>query len=315
MKRRKRSKGKSVPSASSGSARPRRQPLLGRLWAPIPIERLEALRLLVPLCILAFLGERMLHTPEWLTAAGFQVPALGREDYRQPLALDPLPEGLAWGVSASLLASGLALAAGFRVRPSGLLFALLLGYVTLHDRLAAFTVNKLGTVLVLALALSPAGARYGVDAWLRRRRSPEVDVPTHVAAGPVRFFQAALLGLYAASGLCKAKGDWLVHPHLLYTHLHDSYQTWVSYLAALYVPQTLWALAQALVLVFECLAPLWFAWKKTRFSALAFGLAMHAGIGLMFGPVIWFSCLMASLLLAGFAPINWLRAPLSRLSA
>jgi hypothetical protein len=46
--------------------------------------------------------------------------------------------------------------------------------------------------------------------------------------------------------------------------------------------------------------------RFTRRSALAFGVAMHLGIGLMFGPVIWFSLLMIILLGSSYAPAPWL---------
>jgi hypothetical protein len=63
---------------------------------------------------------------------------------------------------------------------------------------------------------------------------------------------------------------------------------------------------QWLTLVFEVGAPLWFALPWTRIPALVYGVAMHAMIGLMFGPVIWFSLLMITLLVAAYAPAGWL---------
>ena len=43
-------------------------------------------------------------------------------------------------------------------------------------------------------------------------------------------------------------------------------------------------------------SPLWFAVRRTRLPALFVGLGMHAMIGPMFGPVVWFALLMAGLL-------------------
>jgi hypothetical protein len=65
---------------------------------------------------------------------------------------------------------------------------------------------------------------------------------------------------------------------------------------------------QAMVLTFELGAPLWFAMKRTRGVAFLFGLGMHAMIGLMFGPVVWFA-----LLLGGWAPDAWF-LPLDKLT-
>jgi hypothetical protein len=54
--------------------------------------------------------------------------------------------------------------------------------------------------------------------------------------------------------------------------------------------------------LFEAGAPLWFALRWTRRPALVAGLVMHALVGLMFGPVVWFSALMGLLLVACYGP-------------
>jgi hypothetical protein len=58
---------------------------------------------------------------------------------------------------------------------------------------------------------------------------------------------------------------------------------------------------QGTTLAFEIGAPLWFGLRITRPYALAYGIAMHTLIGLMFGPVIWFALLMIVLLVGGYA--------------
>jgi uncharacterized membrane protein YphA (DoxX/SURF4 family) len=311
------------------------------------------------------MSSRIVHADDWLSDAGFHVPAVS--SWQQPLTLPALPVWLAWTVAIALAASGLATAAGALTRVSSALFAALLAYVALADRLAAFTVSKLAPVIALALCLSPSGARYSVDAWRRHRRAhaaprptdttaaaarsttdaglrstadtalrsandasgtpraavrstadasgttraavratTDAALPTHVSGGCVAFFQILLPVFYISSGWCKARHDWLSEPHILWTHLHDSYQTNVSWLLANHLPSWMWTTFQGAVLVFECGAPLWFALRPTRPYALAFGVAMHLMIGLMFGPVIWFSLLMISLLVAGYAPEPWL---------
>jgi uncharacterized membrane protein YphA (DoxX/SURF4 family) len=277
------------------------------LVAPQPIIRLETLRILAPLAILAFMSSRLIHADEWLTAVGFQVPNLGGRDLvRQPIYLTPLPIWMAWVLAAALVSSGLSLAAGLRTRLAAGVFAACLVYVALADRLATFTVSKLGAVLAIALFLSPCGVRYGVDAWRRRRAEPEAPQPTHVSGPNMLFFQLLLVVIYFGSGICKAHGHWLEHPYLLWTHLHDSYQTPVTYALARSLPPAAWTVFQALTLAFEAGAPLWFGVRRLRPFALAYGLGMHAMIGLMFGPVIWFSTLMMSLLIACYLPERWL---------
>lgn len=289
-------------SGDSGS-RPAR-----RRWAalvePQPIIRLELLRILVPLAVLGFLSTRLIHADFWLTEVGFQLPDLeGRDRLRQPVYLPPLSTvGAAWLVAVATVGSGLALALGYATRVSAGVFSLCLIYLALADRLSTFTISKLGAVLAVALFLSPCGVRYGIDAWRRRRADPEAPLPTHVAGPNMLFFQLMLVVIYFSSGVCKARGDWLEHPYVLWTHLHDSYQTPVTYALANVLPVAAWTVVQALTLAFEAGAPLWFGVRRLRPFALAFGLGMHLMIGLMFGPVIWFSILMMVLLIACYLP-------------
>lgn len=270
--------------------------------APQPILRLELIRILAPLAVLGFMSGRLAHADEWLTNAGFQVPDLGHDDYRQPLYLSPLSMGSATALAVAMVASGLAVAAGFRARIAAIVFAASLVYVALADRLAAFTVSKLSPAVMLALAASPIGARFGVDAWLRRKKDPEVPLPDQVAGGGVRFFQLFLPVMYSASGIAKMQGDWLKNPLVMWTHIHDSYQTGFTYALARTFPGWMWTVLQAVVLIFEVGAPLWFAWARTRTVALVVGLGMHAMIGMMFWPVRWFAMLMAALLLGAYLP-------------
>jgi hypothetical protein len=102
---------------------------------------------------------------------------------------------------------------------------------------------------------------------------------------------------------------------VLWTHLHDSYQTFFAYLLANSLPGFSWTVFQGMTLIFECLACLWLIPRRTRRFGLLFGLAMHALIGSMFGPVIWFSLLMITLLAGSFAPERVMQRLSDRLSA
>ncbi len=276
--------------------------LSDRFLEPEPILRLEIIRIFAPLAILGFMSSRIAYAPYWIGDAGFQVPDMGRVDWRQPMYLSPLHAGTAWALVTVMVLSGLALSAGFRPRPAAVVFALTLAYVALADRLAAFTVTKMSPVIALALAASPCGRAFGVDAWRRRRRDPTHVWPTRVAPGSVRFFQALLCTMYCGSGFCKMHGDWLSMHYVLWTHLHDSYQTWVSWALANWTPVFLWPVLQFVVLTFEAGSPLWFGWRKSRPIALVVGLGMHLMIAVMFWPVRWFAMLMATLLVGAFLP-------------
>ena len=274
------------------------------VFGPRPIERLVTVRILAPLAILGFLSSRIAHTDDWLSDAGFRIPAV--YGWQQPINLPALPGWAAALVGAGIVVTGLATIAGAWTRAASAIFAALLAYVALADRLAAFTVSKLAPVIALALCLPPSGARYSVDAGRARRHAPAAPPPTHVSGGCVSFFQILLPVFYFSSGWAKAAGDWLSERYVLWTHLHDSYQTTVSWLLANHLPPWMWTAIQGAVLAFECGAPLWFALRPTRPFAFAFGVGMHLMIGLMFGPVIWFSLLMISLLVASYAPERWL---------
>ena len=271
---------------------------------PQPVLRLEIIRIFAPLAVLGFMSGRLVHADEWLGDAGFRVPDLGG-DVRQPLYIPALPSSIAWVVVTVMVVSGLLCAAGVRARATAGVFAVILAFVGLSDRLAAFTVSKISPVIMLAVALGPAGSLLGVDAWRRRKRGAPPPASTQ-SLGSVRFLQLMLVTFYCASGLAKAGGDWMVVPQVLWTHLHDSYQTPISFFLASTLPVWVWTPLQARVLAFEALAPLWFGLRWTRPYALLFGLGMHLGIGLMFGPVIWFALLMMTLLVGCFLPDRWL---------
>jgi hypothetical protein len=274
-------------------------------FSPELIIRVEILRVFAPLAILGFLASRIAYADQWISEAGFCLPDLGADDAHESAYLPAISATAAWWVAAALVLAGLLVVVGYKTRLSAGAFAALLVYVALADRLAAFTVNRIAPMIALVICLSPAGTRFSVDAWLLRRRSKGEErepLPEEVSGGLVRFFQAFLIVFYTASGVCKARGDWLKHPAVLWTHLHDSYQTWVTLLFANALPGFMWTVFQALTLGFECLALLWLGWKRVRLFGLGFALGMHLLIGLMFGPVIWFSLLMMTLLLASYLP-------------
>lgn len=272
-----------------------------KVFEPQPLVRLEFIRIFAPLAILGFMSSRLVHADDWLSDAGFRIPHVD-DDWRQVVGVPGIPVWAAWSVSVMLVASALATAAGFRTRISGAIFTAILVYVALADRLAAFTVSKISPVIVLALVLSPAGTRWSVDAWLRKRREPDWRPPDLVSWGSVRFFQFFLPVFYFCSGIAKYRGDWHTYDYVLWTHLHDSYQTPISWFLANHMPPSGWTIIQYITLVFELGAPLWFLFKYPRPVAVLWALGMHLMIGLMFGPVIWFSLLMMTLVFGAFGP-------------
>ena len=184
----------------------------------------------------------------------------------------------------------------------------LLAYLALADRLEAFTVSKLGPIIALALWLSPCGAEVRPRRVVEARPAPGGARPTHVAGGVIRYFQIFLAAMYSGAGIAKLRGDWL-SGDVLWSHLHDNYQTAISWFLVRSVPGWGWQALQYLSLTFEVAAPLWFLLPWTRKPAVVVALSMHAMIGLMFGPVIWFALLMSTLLVGCYAPSAGCGAP------
>src|SRR5690606_35879175 len=141
----------------------------------------------------------------------------------------------------------LMVALGKRVVLAGSVAIALLVYVALADRLAAFTVSKISAVLMLTVV-------YAVYERSQGRQAP----------GSLKFFQAFLVVFYAASGICKYEGDWPTHTHLIWTHLHSSYETTLSYYVGRYTPTWAWQWMQTTTLIFEMGAPIWFYFDRTR---------------------------------------------------
>lgn len=278
---------------------------------PQPIERLAFLRIVLPLVILGFLSSRLVHADHWLSPIGFRVPDLGGNDWRQPLYLPPVSPQMAWVIAAVTALAGILLASGLFTRPAAGVFTILLVYLALADRLEAFTVSKLAPMLALVLLVSPSGARYGLDAWRRASRGAVTPAPTHVSGGTIRFLQVFLTVMYFGAGVAKLRGGWL-SVNVLWSHLHSDYQTDFAWLAIRMFPDWAWQVLQDLTLIFEVGAPLWFSLRWTRRFALFGGLGMHAMIGLMFGPVMWFALLMSTLLVGVYAPERWFRVVSAR---
>jgi hypothetical protein len=274
------------------------------------VLRLVILRIGVPLWVLGFLSDRLAHADDWISSAAFRVPTDGG-DWRTPVYIPGVSLDVAWTIALLVVVSGLLTSIGWKTRYSALVFAAALTFVALADQISAFTVTRIGPVLVLAIALGPAGSRLSVDAWWKRRKGGKRGKAVRPLGG-VRFVQLFLPLFYSASGVAKARGDWLKNPLVLWTHLHDSYQTAITLALARVTPTWMLTLQQGMVLAFELGAPLWFASRRTRSLALLFGLGMHLMIGLMFGQVVWFALLMMTLLVAAFvpermlSPLEWL---------
>lgn len=267
------------------------------LEEPQLVVRAEVLRVAAPLVVLGFMAGRIAHVGDWIGGEGFRVPDLGG-DWTQPLYVPPLPLWAARAVGALMIASGLSVVVGFKTKWSALVFAATLAFVALSDRLAAYSVSKLGPTIMIAIAASSAGTRLSIDSRGKKKKKAKLAR----GAPALRFVQALPIVIYSASGIAKMRGDWLKDPLVLWSQMHGNYQTWLAFWLATVLPAWAWTAMQGATLVFEVLAPIWFALRRTRNIALVFGITMHVMIALLFAPVVWFSLLMITLLVAGHLP-------------
>ncbi|MFQ3593180.1 MAG: HTTM domain-containing protein [Gemmataceae bacterium] len=194
---------------------------------------------------------------------------------------------------------------GFRTRLMTLV-ALLLA-ATFNNRLVELlnggdSLFRLGLYFLL---LSPAGATWSVDAWLRARgKRPALPQPLTrprwIEPWSVRLMQIQLALMYLFTGLTKLadarpdaqwgwwrpRGDWL-DGNALYWVLNDVALTRWSF-AQFPVPLFACKLLTWATLFFEIFFPLLVLFGWTRGVTLLFGVALHLGI-LFTMEIGWFS--------------------------
>jgi len=78
--------------------------------------------------------------------------------------------------------------------------------------------------------------------------------------------------MYLASGVAKIRGGWVTDPNVIWSHLHDSYQTALTHFMARTVPALGWTIFQYVTLLYEVGAPVSYALPETRLPALYIGL-------------------------------------------
>lgn len=190
---------------------------------------------------------------------------------------------------------------GFRTRLMTLVAVLLAA--TFNNRLVELLNggDSLARIGLYFLLLSPAGATWSVDAWVRNwfRGAPPPE-PVTIEPWSVRLMQIQIVCMYLFTGLTKLddvrpdaqwgwfwpRGDW-VEGNALYWVLNDVALTRWSY-AQFPVPLVVCKLATWGTLFFELFFGLLVLFRWTRGATLLAGLALHLGI-LLFMEIGWFS--------------------------
>ena len=165
---------------------------------------------------------------------------------------------------------------------ASLLLALLAQLALMHSNgLAQNGGDRLLRMWTLCMLGSNGTAAVALDAWWARRRG---RVPPAVVSGlAVRLVQLQLAWMYCSTGLAKLGGStWRSGDALYYALLAEHFQR----VGGLFTPERLGAgvalwitrLGTWLVLAWEAGFPLWVAWRRTRWVALALGVVFHLGI-------------------------------------
>ncbi len=244
--------------------------------------RLDSFRVLFSIALLLYLGVRLLHPYEWLTSFGFHYTAETR------LGIDPvpwplLPAFLVPPFVALLVASSVCVIIGWRVRLFLWVTLALVVYIQYVDGLTISTPNKLFIVGFAVLALAPPRSRQEAGGALLQ------------SAWPVRVLQATLLIQYLTAGTCKVVfGDWFLHTDVLWSHVQGVHRTDIGAFLLRVLPKQAWSVMMYSALAFEILAPVLFAFRRTRLLACVWGFSLHLLVAATMNKLIFFGLQMTT---------------------
>lgn len=184
--------------------------------------------------------------------------------------------------------------------------AVLLQLMYLH-RLTGmlFGLDQIVTYMAMYLALSPCGARFSVDAILRKRWRQRVEEssflqwllpecrPSVMANVATRLWQIHVCVIYLFGGLAKARGEtWWDGTAMWYAITNYEYQsldmTWLHRFPAIL------ALLSTLTLFWEIFYAALIWPRLTRPFVLALAVAVHAGIALALGMITFGSMMIVA---------------------
>lgn len=241
-----------------------------RFWfAPFPVRLSSAFRIVHGCALFAFLVAWWQNSSEWLTVAGFHAP----DELAGPLAPSLLPAFGVFQFGALIL-----FISGWHVRIMAGLSWLCFLYVTLADRVSAYSINSIYLFTLVVFLLFPT-------------KSKSESIPV----APVRLLQLALVAIYFSSGWHKAVfGDWLESPHVLEASIKGIYMTDFAAWALRIMPTWVWTVAQYAVLAFELFSPVLFFSRQLRIYGIIAGCVFHLGIALFMDQLIYFSLQMMS---------------------
>jgi uncharacterized membrane protein YphA (DoxX/SURF4 family) len=250
---------------------------------PVPAERLAALRIgLAAVLLWDLLVTYLPHVADF-----FAEDSLGGRGLFSYLV--NFPKRWQWSVLANVedptvlrwvvlgwVAATVCLLVGLQTRLSAVVVWILsTSFANLNEYIDNAG-DQIRGIALFYLVLTPCGAVWSVDHWLRRRRGGDAG-PVLIYPWALRLLFVQMVLIYWLNGLYKLTGDDWLNGDSLYYVLSDVTLTRVSY-SQFPMPYRLTQVLTWSVLVWEAGFPLWVALPWTRKAALLFGVAFHLGI-------------------------------------
>lgn len=172
----------------------------------------------------------------------------------------------------------LMLVVGLFTRPVSILVYILHLNFIFRNPTVMFGVDMIATFFFLYLPFTQAGARLSIDAWLRKRRQKNMLNHSSLSHIFLRLMQIQLCIIYAYAGLEKLKGTrWWDGSAIWDIFSMGTMQRWdFSFVA--HIPVVI-SVMTYVVLFWEIFFPIMVWSKPLRPYVLAFGIALHVGIG------------------------------------
>jgi hypothetical protein len=254
-------------------------------FAPAPVERLAALRILIGSYALLYVALRL---PEFLGVAGYSA------SHFHPIGvvrlLDaPLPPSVvaAIAIATCMLLAAFVAGAAYRITAPLAAVALLWTLTYRNSWGQVFHTENVLVLHVIALALAPAADAYAVDKLQRDARAGY--------GWPIKLMAALTAATYVLAGIAKlriAGGDWLdgevLRNHIAFDNLRKALLgDAVAPLGRLFLdhPAQL-VVFSALTLVIELGAPIALLGRRFAYAWALGAWGFHVGVVLMMN--IWF---------------------------
>lgn len=292
--------------------RPSLPKLLSRTqwWStPVAAERLAALRIALAVCLLLDMWQTYWPDFEtWFTSAGLGGPKLFDYLCKEPNWRWSLFRGVdnpdvLWTGFYIWIASTVALLFGFQTRLAAIsTWILSVSFANVNSYIDN-SGDQVRTIILLYLMLSPCGAVWSIDSWLKTPRS-DWQKPHLVYPWAVRLIFLQLILIYFCNGVYKLFGiDWWRGESLYYvlgdlTLVRLPFHQWP-------LPFWLSKVMTWLVLFWEVSFPVLVWHRCTRWLALVIGVGFHCGI-LITMEIGWFAPYMLCLYLPLIPWERWL---------